>query len=132
MAPTCTSYRPGHRAHFVQINLTARSPWAWVDVVVLQADGELVRLQVLDDDSPFEAWHHRDLSPFLPPGSPSRLHLRHHVLSTPVGLASVAHDCPLAAPEDPPVPGPWAPEVGVGITDLSLGYGVEIRPGPSM
>lgn len=49
-----------------------------------------------------------------------------------IGAEVIAEHMTRATSAGPSCPGPWAPEVGVGITDVSLGYGVEIRPGPSM
>lgn len=125
----CDSYHPGHCVHVIPAGRIGQRPWGWRDAVVVRHDGLAVRLRTVEENVEFDAWHHRDLSGYVEPGSPVRFHEGWgglSVLSGPFGIASIAHNSPLPEVPTPAHPELWTSEVQRGVVSNRTGYGVDL------
>lgn len=128
-AERCLIYRPGHRMNAIQAAHLGRRPWGWRDAIVVDSVGTLAEVQLLEDGSVFQAWHHRVWSTLLVRGAPVQVHFgAGSVLRGGFGIASITHNCPLGPVPRPEHPDLWAAEATPLVVNTATGYGASNFP----
>lgn len=90
-ASACSSDRPGHRLHAMQMRLSNATPSKWVDAVVTAVDADgFATVAALAGDDERRIWHHDAFSGALEPGDPVAVHAVYGVLAVGASRFSVA------------------------------------------
>jgi hypothetical protein len=121
----CRSYRAGHHMHFIHAKRIGQTPWGWRDgVVVSVSTSGWIEIDYVHEEGHVRALHHEDLTRVLAPGMPVRVHERYYAVGGRFGWVNVFLAEGLGWVPAPTDPGLWAPEMTVGVTDLSTGRAV--------
>ena len=98
-------YGDGHLMHPIRARHTGEQPWGWRDAVVESVDGHYATVRYLSAEHTVpRLWHHHDLTGWVRPGDPVRLHERCRVLGADRGWLTVKVDDGLGSVPDPAGP----------------------------
>ena len=87
----CSSDRPGHGLHAMQLRLASATPSKWVDAIVTAVDADgFATLAPIAGDRVRRVWHHDAFSGALAAGDPVAVHAVYGVLAASGRRFSVA------------------------------------------
>lgn len=90
-AHECSSDRPGHGLHAMQLRLSTATPSKWVDAIVTAVDGDgFATLAAIDGGGTRRVWHHDAFAGTLRLGDPVAVHALYGVLAAGGQRFSVA------------------------------------------